>query len=389
MGRTGWNNYEPDEIKQINERIRKELIRTGKPLPVSYKRRVREVLEQLPDKKETVERWALRKVVAAVLASVLFASTGVVAGVKLYRQRLASMEPQKVEKLDSVTQKQRMGADSYSRDLSETEEERLLKLEEKYKNEGLFPRAELRCADTEEDVSPGGLCYCYEDGTFYLPEGEMGEEELLQIIDFQYKREYSLEIIREGEEVEDQTVDVDISGTEDGKMAAEKGREFLKDLYGWEIQNANCEVKSDGEDYSVTWKRSGQAYDVEIEMSIDTMELRHLSIDDGEKPESGKMKIDVNEYVKYAKQVTKIEKKLKGKEENIKLWMGYHYRKESIPEFGVVKYYLMYKDKSGYVFKYNLNEKMITEIVYMSDVKQVIKTEQDNQVRKYRLKKIY
>lgn len=47
-----WGGDEGEDVKKIDERIREELIRTAEPLPESYKRRVREVLEHLPDQKK-------------------------------------------------------------------------------------------------------------------------------------------------------------------------------------------------------------------------------------------------------------------------------------------------------------------------------------------------
>lgn len=399
MNRARWNGNEPDEVKRVDERIREELIRTAEPLPASYERRVRAVLEHLPDKKkcqkdrQKEQQWAFWKVAAVILVSVLSVSTGVTAGVKLYRQRLASMEPEKVEKLNSVTQKQQISADSYSRDLFETEEEKLIELRERYESEVFFPKAELRCVNTEEDVTSGVLCYCYENGTFYLPEQEMSEDELLQIVDFRYKRDYSLEKMQESEEkVADETEDeeVDISGTDDGEIVVEKSRKLLEDLYGWDTEGASSEVKSDGEYYNVAWKKSDWAYDVEMEFDIDAMELSYLSVgDEKRETKNYKIKIEDDEYGKYGEQIWKIGEKLTRKEERTKLWMGYHYMKESTPEFGVVKYFLMYKDKSGYIFKYSLNTKVVTEILYMANVKQVINAECDNKICKYKLNLIY
>lgn len=93
---------------------------------------------------------------AVIVASMLSVSAVVTAGVKLYQQRLNSMKPEDVEEFYSVSQQQQISADLYSCDLFDAEEERLTKLGERYKREGIFPKTELKCVNAE-DVKVGGL----------------------------------------------------------------------------------------------------------------------------------------------------------------------------------------------------------------------------------------
>ena len=187
----------------------------------------------------------------AVMIGVVLVSSGVAAGVRLYQKRLESMKPEQVEEMYSVVQEQQVDADRYSREMSETEEEKFREWKEKYEREGLFPQKEIACVETEKDVAPGELCYCYENGTFYLPERELSEEELLQIVDFQYKARYSLDKVqedREGDAPENtEEKVVDINGTEEGDLAGEKGKQLVEDLYGWDTDGAECTVEQDEE----------------------------------------------------------------------------------------------------------------------------------------------
>ena len=44
----------------------------------------------------------------------------------------------------------------------------------------------------KSEVVHGELCFCVENSTFYLPKQELTDDELLQIIDFMEKRDYSV-----------------------------------------------------------------------------------------------------------------------------------------------------------------------------------------------------
>ena len=172
--------------EKIDEKIRAELIRTADPLPESYEKRIKEVLQNLPDEPlpEKKKRWWLfpKTMTLAVMIGVVAVSSGVAAGVRLYQKRLASMKPEQVEEMYSAVQDQQVDADRYSREMLGEEEEKFRELKEKYEREGLFPQKEIACVETEKDVAPGELCYCYENGMFYLPERELSEEELLQLL---------------------------------------------------------------------------------------------------------------------------------------------------------------------------------------------------------------
>ena len=183
----------------------------------------------------------------------------------------------------SMIQMQQIDAYMYSREMSATEEEKFAELRDQYENEGLFPEQEIACVKTEKDVKLGELCYCYENGTFYLPERELSEEELLQIVDFYYKVNYSLEKIQEdrngGEPEDTEEKIVDISDTEEGNVAAEKGRKLVEDLYGWNTDGAVCKVERD-EDFDVMIEKEEWEKEVRIVFERGTMKFLWLGIDE-------------------------------------------------------------------------------------------------------------
>jgi len=76
--------------------------------------------------------------------------------------------------------------------MTDEEKTRLAELDISYKNEGVFPEGEIKLLDSREAYKGKGVGYYAATGTFYFPEDDLSDEELLQIIDFRHKRDYSI-----------------------------------------------------------------------------------------------------------------------------------------------------------------------------------------------------
>lgn len=370
--------------KKIDEKIRAELIRTAEPLPESYEKRIKEVLQNLPEKKmpEKKKRWWVfpKTMTIAVMIGVVLVSSGVAAGVRLYQKRLESMKPEQVEEVYSAVQEQQIDADRYSREMSETEEEKLRELKGRYEGEGLFPKKEMICVETEKDVVSGKLCYCYENGTFYLPERKLSEEELLQIVDFQYKARYSLDKVQKEQEgdapgnAEEKAAD--INGTEEGDLAAEKGKQLLEDLYGWDTDGAECTVERDEEgDFDVVIEKKGWGHKVKMELEKDTMEIKwFLFSEKAEREETERVKISKKDFKICEKKVWKMAKKIVLKEDITEFSFGYHRCKDGTVLYGQVIYFLTCRNGEGFLVYFDVSEKRVYQIVHADNVSEWIKT---------------
>ena len=80
--------------------------------------------------------------------------------------------------------------EGYSRELTDSEIARILKLERDYYDNGLFPQEAMAHLDTKAELKEGQMAYVAEDNLIYLPEGEMSDEQLLQYIDHDTKKWY-------------------------------------------------------------------------------------------------------------------------------------------------------------------------------------------------------
>lgn len=70
---------------------------------------------------------------------------------------------------------------------SDTEKERMVKLQESYQNETAKPEKMIQEVGSSEDLTEGTLCYIVSTGEYYLPDRELTDEELLEIIDCNFR----------------------------------------------------------------------------------------------------------------------------------------------------------------------------------------------------------
>lgn len=140
--------------------------------------------------------YSFRRAVVLVAACTMLFSITVTASVGLYKQRMEAMNQEKLEEYFSLIYVSNMPADNYNRNLTEAELERKGILETAYLEQGVFPEKELTLLEEASDYRKG-VAYLPHSGTFFFPETEMKDEELLQYIDFVMKRDYSLSKINE------------------------------------------------------------------------------------------------------------------------------------------------------------------------------------------------
>ena len=101
-----------------------------------------------------------------------------------------SMEAQTEMDTDQIkadAQEQGKGTDSVMREYSDSEKERMAELNQSYQNETVKPEKMIQEVDSAESVTEGTLCYIRSTGEYYLPERELTDEELLEIIDCNFR----------------------------------------------------------------------------------------------------------------------------------------------------------------------------------------------------------
>ena len=215
----------------IDRKIRKMAESERMAVPESLDAKVENILDGLETEKkdskntdgkrvnQTVRHYGFRRIVIPAAACLLLASTTVTAS-GLYRARMESMNHEKLETYFSGLQEADVAADSYSRPLTDGEKNRLEELRQAYLEEGYFPKKELVMLDSPEKYKKGVAFYAARS-TFFLPEEEMTDEELLELIDFREKRDYSLAKITE----EIEAGDYEYVKTEDSALPGDMSQE--------------------------------------------------------------------------------------------------------------------------------------------------------------------
>lgn len=142
--------------------------------------------------KDTKRGWRKNLAAAALIVVVVgVAAIPVRAFVNsIVRERMEEMPQEEKDTYVETMKEQKTEADGYTRSYTESEESRYQELVRKYQ-EGTFPENEVVQVDSEEEAGAYEFCYLKPTSVFCLPERELTDEEMLEIIDFKAKREYS------------------------------------------------------------------------------------------------------------------------------------------------------------------------------------------------------
>ena len=355
-------------------------------LPNSYEMRFQNTLEKISAKKAKRYFLLFHSKVAAVIALCVVSlslSIGAGAAINLYIQRMNSLNEEEMLTYNSEVQNTDKEADSFSRQLSKLERDKMLEFREEYETEGRFPTKEILKVQKKSEVVHGELCFCVENSTFYLPKQELTDDELLQIIDFMEKRDYS---VRKKNSVSE------LPSSENEKVSEDEAVEFAKkilaDVYNLDITYADEEIEfettqnSKGEKlsiYFVSLKNRKWEFDATVEIDSETGVLNGIDIDNKSKEEciSG-IKVEKKRYQEYGSEIRQLYEHLQYGKNIKKMWVTYNYLEDGTLNRGNVKYVIETEDGRGYVFIYSINADIVYDIYQIPDIEFFEKQEKRN-----------
>ena len=355
-------------------------------LPNSYEMRFQNTLEKISAKKAKRYFLLFHSKVAAVIALCVVSlslSIGAGAAINLYIQRMNSLNEEEMLTYNSEVQNTDKEADSFSRQLSKLERDKMLEFREEYETEGRFPTKEILKVQKKSEVVHGELCFCVENSTFYLPKQELTDDELLQIIDFMEKRDYS---VRKKNSVSE------LPSSENEKVSEDEAVEFAKkilaDVYNLDITYADEEIEfettqnSTGEklsSYFVYLKNRKWEFDATVEIDSETGVLNGIDIDNKSKEEciSG-IKVEKKRYQEYGSEIRQLYEHLQYGKNIKKMWVTYNYLEDGTLNRGNVKYVIETEDGRGYVFIYSINADIVYDIYQIPDIEFFEKQEKRN-----------
>ena len=177
------NNIEIDEAMQ-DEIMHNVLERTKQNDTVSAQRKAkRHNISRFPRIAATAAGVVLAVGIISIPVSAIVSSR--------VQERMEEIPAEEHQEMVEMLDSQEVGADSYIREYTEEERNRMSELYAQYQ-QGVFPEGELPQVDSVEEAEKLELCYLTTTSSFYLPDRELTDEELLQLIDFEVKRNYAL-----------------------------------------------------------------------------------------------------------------------------------------------------------------------------------------------------
>lgn len=369
---------------ELDEMIREKFTQDAEPLPESYEERVESILDELPE--DSVPKGFVRyywKTVAAIMAVILAVTApAAVAGVKSYIAHLNQMEPEELVQMHDGIQHSQGEADGYSRELLPSERERMQELRESYKTGLYFPERELMQVKTEKQRKPGEFCFCYENSTFYLPETEMNEEQLRQIVDFQYRRDFALEKANEDIEGKQKSSGED-AAEPDGEIGQQEvfvkiAADTLASLYDIQTDGAACETEEEDGQVCVQYAKKDWSYDAEVRMDKEQRKILCISLTDKAQADYQEgIPVKKKEYRQMGAKIRGMAGRLVPDERIQQITMKYIYTKNETLWNGTVVYYVASQDGSGYQFVYSVNTEQVCMVTFIPEMKKLMNEEKE------------
>ncbi|WP_026892128.1 hypothetical protein [Lacrimispora aerotolerans] len=172
----------------------------------------------------------LKVIVAFSVLTVILLCTPVMAQVReSLKQWLSHMTKEEIKEVYDSVQNSEGETARYSRKLSWDERLRRDQLTSLYKKGERFPKGRIKILKQVEKADPNAVIYDDKYLTWYLPSRELTDEELLEMIDYEYKESYSLDAINGTEGIMEDTVQVKAIITEE--QALETAKNFIEAAY--------------------------------------------------------------------------------------------------------------------------------------------------------------
>lgn len=282
--------------------------------PKSYEDRVQKILDELPES-QVEERRKLKIRPAFAMAAVLVLIMSVTAGatINAISKRMNDMSNKEKQQMITDMDKSNADKDSYSRKLTDSERERMDKMREQYENEGRFPEGKVAVVDKEEDAKEGQITFVTTTRTYVIPEKEMTDEQILQIIDYGYKEDYSLRQEHRGtQENYDENVSNEQLAENDKKIinrnemtkeeVIELAAEYAKNIYDIDTSKYDVEANvNEDSGYEIHFQKNNSII-VNIDAKNKKLEYIH---NDTYENENTDQKVDENLFKECAKSVKK------------------------------------------------------------------------------------
>ena len=274
--------------EQMDREIREHVEKHPVILPEDYQTMVQNQIKKCCEGEMSMSQNKQRKkkMIAAacmILCIGVCGAGGVRAGMNYAKQRVekASEKEQEALWMDAA----KADADTFSRELSKKEQQRMNELAERYQTEGLFPDGSILQISDQSEIVPDQICFLAQASTFYLPEKALSDEQMLELIDFYAKRDYS--VTAQGQKEADITDSADDVTEISQEEVVEKASALLERLYGVNADTLTIKTEHDqasdgnGETFTtdhITYRDEAAGISYLVSVNLQNGEIRTVSV---------------------------------------------------------------------------------------------------------------
>jgi len=274
--------------EQMDREIREHVEKHPVILPEDYQTMVQNQIKKCCEGEMSMSQNKQRKkkMIAAacmILCIGVCGAGGVRAGMNYAKQRVEKTSEKEQEALWMDAAK--ADADTFSRELSKKEQQRMNELAERYQTEGLFPDGSILQISDQSEIVPDQICFLAQASTFYLPEKALSDEQMLELIDFYAKRDYS--VTAQGQKEADITDSADDVTEISQEEVVEKASALLERLYGVNADTLTIKTEHDqasdgnGETFTtdhITYRDEAAGISYLVSVNLQNGEIRTVSV---------------------------------------------------------------------------------------------------------------
>ncbi len=202
--------------------------------------------------KDTRFRYSTALMALCIIGVLAISGSSASAAYISYKNRVENMpQEEQQEYVEELENDDYYAVDeSMTRELTRSEKERLVVLQDAYYKDGVFPEESMPFLEKLSELKPDMLAFVEEDNKIHFPEGEMTDEQLLQYIDHEAKYMYTIEenaeVASEDEALDEETEaaneDFDLKiievSAKDEETLKQDTKDLIKEIYGEEVNDS-------------------------------------------------------------------------------------------------------------------------------------------------------
>lgn len=255
--------------------------------------------------------------------------------------------------------------DTFSRDLTDIEKKRIDELVLLYKNEGIFPEGKLFVVENMDEVDEDVLTFVSRESLFILPDRDLNDEEMLELIDFYYKRDYSIMQSSRAAALENENTN--IVQEADSTIPVQEIKQIVENIYDVQSDIYETSVEADiNQNYSILLKSTEDDKCFRIIYNVDKGRIEELEYSQGIVDYAEGIEVDTDEYInnfEYIKDILVEDLSVTGEME--KCYCDYNVMSDGSLVRGIISYLFIMENGECYVVKYNCKDKVVSNILLL------------------------